>query len=181
MKIIIEIFLLVGLSFCSIYYWVIIKRHREMKKILENESKMITLENLVKVMEEDGVFQHKGKDISAQGMFYTDDYAQNIRSEINSSYHAFEKVKTFMTILIFLIIIGSYFLGIYFCVINIGVFLLFSFLTLPPSGLLNIVVDLRSFAWNLYHFHHSKPKECEEFVGEVWALKNLYLEIKNIK
>lgn len=178
MNMIIEIVLAIIIIFIGIGVGNIYKRNNVIRKAMQEEN---ILNNLIKAMDSDGVFNALPEEISISGRFYSDNYLINIMNEIKSSKIALNRARNMLLYGLIVILIVSYFIGYIYTIINLSLFLIIAMITpLSKSAIKNAYLDIRSISWNLYHFYREQPNECDAFIKEAYSLDKLFKAIKEI-
>jgi hypothetical protein len=90
-------------------------------------------------------------------------YAVNMELWIKSSTGALDQTRNGLFVIILCIIIGSYFLGHIFCLINIVLFVAMSFFPIVPSAKDNIISDVHVLMLNVYKWHKENLEECAKY------------------
>ena len=166
-KIIIEIVLGVILLVISSGFWNCVKSPKFLAKTLSNYEELKKFfDNFVKdkIEQESDVVDPKIG------------FSSNIILWMKASMAALDRTRNIMLFFIIVILIGSYFLGIVFLLINIALFFLMAFPSIAASAQNNILSDIHTIMLNVYKWNKVNHGECEHFcnIEQPRILKNIY-------
>jgi hypothetical protein len=77
-------------------------------------------------------------------------------------------------IVLLLVLLGSFYLGYPYLAVNVALICLLGFQPISHSAKLNACEHIITIAAILYRWRAEAPNECEEWVGHVPALSELY-------
>ena len=103
-------------------------------------------------------------------------YSANVATWMKSSLSALDTARNTTLFFLVLIIFLSYFLGVRFLLINVGIFFVSSSLPMSEAAKRNMMTDIRMIIINVYKWYSVEPDDCRHFCSTVQPrmFKNIY-------
>jgi hypothetical protein len=103
-------------------------------------------------------------------------FSTNIVLWMRASISALDRTRNMLAVVIIGILIGSYFLGNIFILINIVLFVAMVFPSISADAKNNIMTDIHTIMLNVYKWDKVNHSECEHFcnIEQPRILKNIY-------
>ena len=177
LRVIAEIVLLILSFIGGTQFWQMIKRDKFMKKCLHDQN---FLDSFVLHLKNDNFLTKQATQVSVTGAMYTSDYEQNIWLEFSSSISSINKVKYIAVSLILAILVGSYFLGLYFLVANLALIVIIGFFPVTESAKDNVYQDLIAIIWNFNKLFESDKLKCQNLLNKTTVLNLIYKSLEKI-
>ena len=108
-------------------------------------------------------------------------YSVTIDLWLSAGVSSNKKIQYICLSFIICILVGSYFMGVVFVLINLALIALFLFFT-SPSVSTSMIEDVRMVMAIVYKWHKTNPDQCKDFCNneQPLALKNIYKVLTGI-
>lgn len=108
-------------------------------------------------------------------------YVLNIQVVISSDKEALSRTKMIFGSMVAAALVGSYFLGVPYLVINVVVFFLSALAPLSQPARRSAAQQILTLAVILDKWRSENGTECEEFIKRAWAFRTLYDVVKDAR
>jgi hypothetical protein len=108
-------------------------------------------------------------------------FFNNIHAEIYSDSTSTKKMMIIIGLIAISILIGSYFLGASYIIINLIIFFLSSLAGVGKNARASVILHILDLAFILDKWHSENAKECEEWVKKAWSLRSVHDSVIKVR
>jgi hypothetical protein len=101
-------------------------------------------------------------------------YVLNIQIVINSDKVALRRTKIILGFVVAIALVGSYFLGVSYFVINTGIFFLSALARVSQQARASAAQQILTLAIILDRWRSENATECDQWIKQAWTLRPLY-------
>jgi hypothetical protein len=162
----IEIVFVLVLNFSAMGFWQSVATRRVFSKSLADQD---FLDRVISALNDEKPFTERARDLRMlQG-----GWANNLAAVLQVQTESLSRARSLHLIIALAVLIGSYFLGIVYLCINVGIFFLLGLFGRTRSSVRIAYRDTVALAVILYRWRHENPKEHASFMESGWTLREL--------